>query len=402
MTGDGGAGRFLARATFVAVIVAQVVGCAGKREAAGPVPAELRTAFPASARMAARQLAPGVRHIHIQDARGPWAIHVLEAEVARCDVGLAARKAGPPLAARGRTSELAVGMLAAVNADFFLIPAGTPTGTHVEGGEVLIGPGARPVFAAAADVAWMGPARLEGGVVRGRDTLALGQVNRVEGEGAGAVVLLTHWFGARTPGDSAALQVVVRRTRGRPAARAGVVTAVDSAGTALDLDTTRVVFAARGEGRAALAHLAVGDTVTWWSAVVPEGGSQGARRAAEVAVGGFPRLLRAGRPAADSGTVVRPEFGERRHPRTAVGVTRDGRLLLVVVDGRQEPYSAGMTLPELAWLMSLLGAEEALNLDGGGSTAMVVEGKVVNRPSDATGERPVANVLGVVRTVCPQ
>lgn len=89
---------------------------------------------------------------------------------------------------------------------------------------------------------------------------------------------------------------------------------------------------------------------------------------------------------------ARPEFGERRHPRTAVGW--NGRSLFwVVVDGRQAPISDGMTLAELAALFERLGARHAVNLDGGGSTAMVVRGRVVNRPSDATGERPVGNAL---------
>ena len=54
-----------------------------------------------------------------------------------------------------------------------------------------------------------------------------------------------------------------------------------------------------------------------------------------------------------------------------------------------------MTLPELARLMIELGASDAINLDGGGSTTMVVEGKVMNKPSDATGERPVSDAIVV-------
>ncbi|NJD19939.1 MAG: phosphodiester glycosidase family protein, partial [Gemmatimonadetes bacterium] len=74
-----------------------------------------------------------------------------------------------------------------------------------------------------------------------------------------------------------------------------------------------------------------------------------------------------------------------------------GRLWLVVVDGRQAPHSLGMTLPELTELLEALGAEEALNLDGGGSSVMVVRGAVHNRPSDEAGERAVVNALALVR-----
>jgi exopolysaccharide biosynthesis protein len=84
-----------------------------------------------------------------------------------------------------------------------------------------------------------------------------------------------------------------------------------------------------------------------------------------------------------------------RQPRTAMGVTADGRMLLVVVDGRQPGYSVGMTLQELADLMASLGAQNAINLDGGGSTAMWVNGLRVSRPSDGF-ERGVGSALVVL------
>jgi exopolysaccharide biosynthesis protein len=94
-----------------------------------------------------------------------------------------------------------------------------------------------------------------------------------------------------------------------------------------------------------------------------------------------------------------------RHPRTAAGVSRDGRtLLLLVVDGRQPGWSVGVTLPELGQMMLDAGAWNAVNLDGGGSTAMwhrepgATAGHVLNRPSDGH-VRPVASHLGVrIRT----
>lgn len=117
------------------------------------------------------------------------------------------------------------------------------------------------------------------------------------------------------------------------------------------------------------------------------------------AVGGFPDLIDEGRRVGDLEVEARPSFAAARHPRTAVGWDRDkGDLWLVVVDGRQPPHSAGMTLPELAGLLESLGADEALNLDGGGSTTLVLSGGTANRPSDATGERPVVNALALVRT----
>ena len=115
------------------------------------------------------------------------------------------------------------------------------------------------------------------------------------------------------------------------------------------------------------------------------------------AVGGFPDLIDAGVRVGDLEVEARPSFAAVRHPRTAVGYdSARRRLWLVVVDGRQSPHSVGMTLPELASLFEALGADEALNLDGGGSTALVIGDAPVNRPSDATGERAVANALALV------
>lgn len=113
-------------------------------------------------------------------------------------------------------------------------------------------------------------------------------------------------------------------------------------------------------------------------------------------LGGFPLLLHGGERVGDLEVTARPAFAAARHPRTAVGFDPSANLLwIVVVDGRQPGHSVGMTLPELVELLERLGVTEALNLDGGGSSVMVLYGVRVSRPSDAEGERAVANSLGV-------
>ncbi len=109
-------------------------------------------------------------------------------------------------------------------------------------------------------------------------------------------------------------------------------------------------------------------------------------------VSGRPDLLRGGAVTSSQHTTT---FCTARHPRTALGMSQDNKILyLVVVDGRST-LSVGMTCAELATVMKGLGAYHAANLDGGGSTAMYVAGQgVVNRPSDGT-ERVVANALAV-------
>jgi exopolysaccharide biosynthesis protein len=98
------------------------------------------------------------------------------------------------------------------------------------------------------------------------------------------------------------------------------------------------------------------------------------------------------------GTTALPQ-PQKRHPRTAAGLTADGQtLLLVVVDGRQPDWSIGMTLPELGELLIELGAGDAVNLDGGGSSSFMYAppggAPLVNRPSDGRW-RPVGASLGV-------
>ncbi len=73
-----------------------------------------------------------------------------------------------------------------------------------------------------------------------------------------------------------------------------------------------------------------------------------------------------------------------KNPRTAIGYTKDGNLIMVTIDGREQ-NSVGMTLGELAWFMQSIGAYEAMNLDGGGSSVMYVNGNIVNSPAQKGG-----------------
>jgi hypothetical protein len=93
-----------------------------------------------------------------------------------------------------------------------------------------------------------------------------------------------------------------------------------------------------------------------------------------------------------------------RHPRAAIGI--DGTRLLAVASEGRAPGEAGLTLAELATLMADLGAREAINLDGGGSTSLVVDGRLVNRPRDADGSdirggRPLVTAVTFVERPQP-
>jgi len=114
-------------------------------------------------------------------------------------------------------------------------------------------------------------------------------------------------------------------------------------------------------------------------------------------INGAGLLRRRGQPLVDwEDEGLNPaSFVDARHPRTVIGTDREGFIWLAAVDGRQADYSIGMTFADLQRLCDRLNLTDALNLDGGGSTTMVVRGRIVNRPSDPGGPRPVSDAIVV-------
>lgn len=117
-------------------------------------------------------------------------------------------------------------------------------------------------------------------------------------------------------------------------------------------------------------------------------------------VGGAGLLLLDGRELPDwTDERIAAGFETTRHPRTVIGVDAEGFIWLVTVDGRNPERSLGMSFAELQRLSRRLGLRSALNLDGGGSTTMWIQGRIVNHPSDAEGPRKVSDALLVVPRV---
>ena len=214
----------------------------------------------------------------------------------------------------------------------------------------------------------------------------------------GALVLLTPWS------DSAAIQQASTDTvahvrllkvggRGDTAYYRVDSTGVKR-GPGVVTSELHAVLVASGGALAVVERLRPRDRVEVITELVPN------RGALRTLIGGWPRIVSAGRNVAleaDSVEGTVPRFSRARHPRSALGISRDSTMLyLVTVDGRQHA-SVGMTLEELADVMISLGAFEAMNFDGGGSTALVVRDSVVNTPSDTSGERAVGNVLVITR-----
>lgn len=332
------------------------------------------------------RVVPGLRYRHwLQtDARGTVNAYLLRANLDRPGLSLGYAGADQVSERAVLTSLLeARGAVAGVNADFFdMADTGAPRGVGVDDGRVLHGPrsGWTATFAVAGSSRARIGTRSVKAVVLGRPRIRITNVNSPQVPIDGIGLYTPRWGSA--PGyavTEAAPQRNVRQVLIRRGRVVGNTRSVDAG-----VPIRGRLLIGRGGGAADLAHrLPVGARAR--IAV----SAQGAPR---VAVGGSGVLVA-------SGEVVATDDGEL-HPRTAVGIDSDtGRILLVVVDGRSE-LSRGYTLVEMAELMVRLGAEEALNLDGGGSSTMVVTPPggaltVANSPSDGQ-QRPLPQGLELV------
>lgn len=157
----------------------------------------------------------------------------------------------------------------------------------------------------------------------------------------------------------------------------------------LILQPNTIVLSGNGTEAGFLQALKVGSKVTLRQSFgVP------AANVAKHVIGAGPLLVNEGVNSVESSSEdIASDIAQGRAPRTAIGIRADGTILIVVVDGRSS-ISAGMTLNELADYMVKLNANKAMNFDGGGSSEMVLNGEVVNVPSDGQ-ERPIRVALGV-------
>lgn len=351
-----------------------------------------------------KPIGPLAWHREIFRPAGPWAIHVIEFDLRSPLLQLETIKASNQLKGKERTSSMAARadqpghrVVAAINGDFYDTGNGVPINLQLRGGEILRQPSSRSIFAVSAAekpvidfLSLVGTVQSKHGVWQ-----RLHGFNRARN--ADELIFFNHYFGAATGtnnfGSEARLQPL-EKFAVNDTLRAVVRELHRNIGNA-PLDSTTYIISAHGAAEQwLLKNVATSDTVRLiWR--IPETPWQLVE-----AIGGLPRIVRDGKISIESEREGgSPSFTYTRHPRSAIGFNADtSRFFFVTVDGRQPGYSEGMTLPELAGFMRELGCEQALNLDGGGSTTMVVRGKVVNRPSDAAGERAVANALLLIST----
>ncbi|MFY7923077.1 MAG: phosphodiester glycosidase family protein [Gemmatimonas sp.] len=390
--------------------------CVGPFASRTTVPRPVALALPAGVADSVRSepLANGLQLHTLVNMTAPWRAYVLEIPM-RC-VQLQAVKGGPTSVGRTTTSALLASLpaarspLAAINADFFLFaPPGVLTNAHIEDGTVITGPDVKPGF-------WVGDRGAMGfdtlrttGTLQGRaGTLALRAWNRPAARTTGIVD--GRW--------GAPLDTLVRKRLVKLVAVAGTPRQRATRGTGPTFATRAVVRPAQpgdtvaiGDtlllhystaDRALVAQLRDGDTVRIELAVSGAGVDRQRTRVAQ-AVGGRPLLLVDSLVVNDVETEGNAGF-RGLNPRSALGFNRQrGTMWWVVIDGRRPGVTMGTSLRQTADLLRALGATEAMNLDGGGSSALVVREqasgrvRVTNSPSDPT-ERAVGNALAAYGT----
>jgi len=329
------------------------------------------------------------------EATGPWVINLLRVDPARVDLRIAhALDEGVGLET---TSSIAAraGAIAAVNAGFFRTTGtyrGEPTGVLAIDGKVM----SEPLDGRAAFGLIARPASTEiifghlkfSGFIEFRRGIrhAIDGVNRPRG--ADELIVYTPEFHRTTLTTPDGLEIIVRRNR---------IIGIREGGSSV-ISANGLVISVAGRARDwARANLRNGSHVRIEMKLIPAESEMEAWKHASFIVGGGPQLIKDARIAITTEAEgIAARFASDRHPRTAIAKLKDGRILIATVDGRQRGVSVGMTLTELANLLLEFGAVDGINLDGGGSTTMVINGKLVNAPSDQTGERPVSDALLIV------
>lgn len=345
-------------------------------------------------------IAPGVEHIEIERSdsssaapekdKDRWVIHALVVDTRLA--GLKLSQAMDEIAGAETTSSMAARhkAVAAINGGYFRttgIARGEPVGMLAAGAKILSEPFRSRAALAMADDSKnlrLAIARIEVKAdlkVAGKIAREINGFNRPRENDD--LVVFTPEFHRTTLTTPDGVEIVVLRNR---------VASVNDAVGSHPIPRDGFVISACGKAREwALANLKRGmraEIKTAMTAIpaIPF--------KPDFIIGAGPQLLASGQFVAEAETASFGQlFMRTRHPRTAIGWREDGRLVLVTVDGRQPQKSVGMAIEELAKLMLELGCREALNLDGGGSTTMVIKNRIVNSPSDQTGERPVSGAL---------
>ena len=365
-------------------------------------------------------IAPGVEHTQItrgfkseKESTGPWFINMLRIDLSKARLRLV--HAMDEAVGLETVSSMAAryGALAAVNSGYFRTTGtyrGDSVGVEVLDGKILSeSNNARAAFGlidkGGKQQLIFGHVKVEGQVIAGPDSKWHGRLAREDTRkmrvpqtshpinglnrprADNELIIFTPEFHRTTLTEPSGLELIVRRGQ--------IIEMRDLQGSS-SIPADGFVISASGTAREwALRHLRFGVRVRLNLNLSPvEVDQTDLWKQATSIIGGGPQLIRNGRvEITNAAEKILPSFISDGHPRTAIAKLKSGQILLLTVDGRQPGESIGMSLTMLADLLIEFGALEAINLDGGGSTTMVIRNKLVNKPSDATGERPISDAI---------
>lgn len=351
---------------------------------------------------------PGIIHHHELREAGPWHINILEIDLTNEWIKLETIKANDQLSGYEKTSAMAARkdreehrVVGAINGDFYGT-GGIPVGAQVLDGVLLKGPTTRSIFIVTPLKKPLIDIVSFGGELSASNRITISVSGINETRDTDELILFNKYFGSRAGTNYWGTEVTVEYLTQHPVINDTlyvVAIAKDSImatghGNNIIPDNGMVISGHGTAGTLLNENVFVGDTLSVLIQLRPV-----QRKIIEL-IGGTPRLIRKGVATVEwENEHTNRSFAFDRHPRTAVGFNQDSTgLFFFTVDGRQPGYSVGMSLFALADYMLEWGVYQGVNLDGGGSTTMVVRGNVVNSPSDAAGERTVANALMVIST----
>lgn len=329
-------------------------------------------------------LAPGIVHEHRRsaDEHGPLNVNVLRVDPKQPGVKLMPGMAkGGSYFSREPVSAITrrYGAVAGINGSYFSTKTGEPLGLLMIDGQLVSSPLYNRAALAIAD---RGDMLIGNTQLSTRLTLPTGESYDFDGinqkRGLNRMVLYTAHYGASTFSPAGGKDYSLLPD--------GTIYQISAANA--PIPPGGYVISAHGQAAQWLDRYAkVGTKIQLKSALAEFW--PGVRHA----ISGGPTLLRGGEVSISAlEEQFKPDVTYGIAPRTAIGLTKTGEVLLVTVDGRQPRFSRGLSLAGLAALMRDLGAVEAMNMDGGGSTAMAIGPVVVNKPSDGS-ERAVNNAL---------
>lgn len=342
---------------------------------------------------------PGTSLIELIETTKPWSIQVLEVDLTNPYLTIETVKAKDLLQGVEKTSSMAnrrssTGhrVVGAVNGDFYS-GTGIPVNAQIANGQMVRTPISRAVIGISENnIPLIQMPSYSGKIISNTGEHPVNDINAARG--TDQLILYNSFIGPTTGTNEYGNEMVCTPVSGWYVNdtvwfKAGDVH-VGSGNTGFGSDQ----FVLSGHGSAAsfvAGNIVPGDTCALVLSMA------GAPEKLTSMIGGYFQIIYDGVSYINSGSSDgNTNFASDRHPRTAAGYSEDrSKLYLVTVDGRQAG-SIGMSLPELADFMLNYDIFEAINLDGGGSTTMVINGKVVNLPSDVSGERSVANALLVI------